>query len=78
MEGRGKTIHMLVPPRVKVPGVARVCHSISRDPGVKGWGGWSIALSQSSQGSLSFMVVSQDLGQYLPESSSLSRSVVST
>lgn len=77
VEGRGKTIHTLVPPRVKVPGVARVCHSISRDPGVKGWGGWSIAFSQSSQGSLSFMVVSQDLGQYLPESSSLSRSVVS-
>ena len=50
--------------------------SISSDPGVKGWGGWSITFSQSSQGSLYFMVVSQDLGQYLSESSSLNHSVM--
>lgn len=51
--------------------------SISRDPGVKDWGGWCIALSQSSQGSLFLTVVSQDWGQYLPEPSSLSHSVMS-
>lgn len=60
--GRVRPSHTLVPPRVKVAGVAHVCRAAS--PGLArrvGVGGAS--LSQSSQGSLQLlMVVSQDWG----------------